>query len=117
MTHHPSAFPVKRLGCCTQCGAVLWDAKQPPSARPGVQATVVLADGSWMSLTVCAECFAAPDLDRMWGQVLAGWLQGKTVSLAGKDYVARQARDNFILACLFGLPWDKVGRGLSWQAT
>ena len=93
----------KHIGHCTGCGEYLWDPQTDPAFWRGERATVLLADGSQMAITLCDKCLANPDLDIIWSVIIDGWFaEGATA------YVAKQHKENLILCVLYSTPWDEV---------
>ena len=113
MTHS-----AKLLGHCTQCNTQCYDPQafppQPKSAWLGVRAHFMLSDGSLMPITMCDACAAAPDYEKLWDVVMAGWLhetvRGDEDPIIRDNYVLTQfARGTFILELLYTEPWTEVG--------
>ena len=93
----------KKIGHCAQCREFVWKANTDPKEWPGFRATAMLADGSFMDLTLCTKCMTQPDLDLIWRIVIDGW------SAEGGTFYARaQARTNFILTISYTKPWNEV---------
>lgn len=114
---NPCDLPLKLPGHCSQCHKKLWDPKDGAfrrgatgkdidALRPGKRACFLLLDGTTMDLTMCDDCVAAPDLDRLWKQTLVGWRSGNVDAV--RPDVAKKSWDNLILAFLFAVPWSAV---------
>ncbi len=108
-------FAPKRARHCSQCGAELWGKGATREERKGFRASFMLLDGSLMDLTMCEGCAGVPDLEHLWGQVLAGWRYAKPEDAGMRATVARQARDNLILALLYRQRWADVEAGIQWR--
>ena len=98
----------KEPGCCSACRMRLFPADAPVSLRTGWRATYVLADGSFMDLTMCDDCVAGgEDFDAMWDNHIQGLVATAPRMLS--PYVNRQLDDgNFILARLYEHRWKDV---------
>lgn len=108
----------KLLGCCTKCDVEVFEIKQRnPETRIALQlgaplenavrTTFILADGSRMDLTFCAECRAGllpADFQWLWQRVQASWV---AESGAAHPCVKEQA-SNMILAMSHSQPWRDV---------
>lgn len=90
----------KCAGNCACCEAHVWDEQDDLASWPGKRATMMLADGSHMPVTLCNSCLENSDLDAIWQIVINGWIaEGAT------EYAAKQMNSNFILCILYTTPW------------
>lgn len=96
-------MPRKMVGFCADCSTHIWDAGTDPKSWGGKRATMLLANGSFMDVTLCNDCLENPNLDRIWENVLEGW-----IAEGGGKYAAWQAKDDFILSMIYTMPWNVV---------
>ena len=106
MLRNPTNLPLKKPGHCSQCTKHLWDREDDYRGRVGKRASFLLANGTIMDLTMCDDCIASPDLERLWFQVVAGW-RGGNVDAERVD-IAKAVNTNFFLALLYTQPWAHV---------
>jgi len=80
----------------------------PVRLRGGWRATYILADGTYMDLSLCDDCLdEGEDLDAMWDVVMQGWLA--LAPDAHHPWVEQQAASgNFILARVYEQRWHEV---------
>ena len=108
----------KLLGCCTQCDREVFEvtARNPETREPvkvgapkaeAVRACFILADGTRMDLTFCAECaqkIVAPQFASLWERVMTSWVAS---SGAEHPWVKTQTT-NAILAMDSMRRWTEV---------
>ena len=93
----------RMVGFCADCSTHIWDAGTDPNSWEGRRATMILANGSFMDVTLCHKCLEAPNFDRIWENVLDGW-----IAEGGGKYAIWQAKSNFILDMIYTMPWNVV---------
>ena len=93
---------LKEIGHCSCCRDKMWARDTLSDIWPGVCATMLLADGSTMDLTLCDACAESPDFDVTWENILEGWAFEGAIK-----YTAIQSSENFILCLLYAMPWAR----------
>ncbi len=102
-------------GHCYCCEQRCYNPQDKTANWHGTRTTMLLANGSQTSVTLCDRCLEEPDLNKIWKNMIAGWVyeHATKIVVTPKDavakkqmhcYISRQMRESFILCILYSMP-------------